>query len=166
MKITRKNTQDFFNKPYMLKEFLTLVQRDEELHNPIKPFTDNVKTQPETVTKLNAIQKRNGLLNIGKLDKEKHFNIKRDKNRVLLVPISIHCVDKHCIYVGQIDEKNQLNGLGRKIYLGGRIEEGNFNDNKLNGFGRIMEDNKTDVIGHWKDEMLRGFCKRTLNGDV
>ena len=47
------------------------------------------------------------------------------------------------------------------------IKEGQFNDGKLNGFGRnICLDMSLIQIGFWNNYELNGFAKNILNGEI
>ena len=60
------------------------------------------------------------------MEKDGFFKVGRDENKGLLVPISICTSEKKELFIGQINKKNQIDGLGRKMFLDGRLEEGQF----------------------------------------
>ena len=43
----------------------------------------------------------------------------------------------------------------------GYIEEGQFKNGLLDGFGRRLATNNNRAIGWWKSSHLHGYCKRT-----
>ena len=73
------------------------------------------------------------------MEKAGILKIERDAKKGLLTPISIATSDEKHVFIGQI-KNNQIDGIGRKMFLSGRIEEGQFVQNKLNGFGRVIKE--------------------------
>lgn len=72
--------------------------------------------------------------------------------------------------VGQINrDTNKLDGIGRKMILdnGGTIIEGQFRNNQLHGFGRIMKtDGDVMIIGTFENDKIMGFAKKVTKGKV
>ena len=61
-----------------------------------------------------------------------------------------------------------LNGVGRKIRVyknghSGFIEEGQFKDNELNGFGRKTYSYGDGYIGQFRNGKFHGYGKKMLN---
>ena len=80
--------------------------------------------------------KKCGVLNIRELEKDHIIKVKEE-------PIKAFQIDSDKVRIGQLDAKNQINGVGRKIYLSfegnyAYISEGEFKNSYLNGFGRQM----------------------------
>ena len=132
-------------------------------------FTDYASKNPDTIKALMALQRKHGLLNIGKLEKEKFFVIERDEKKGLKTPISIHSSNEKHVFVGQINANNQIDGIGRKMFLDGTIIEGQFKNDKLNGFGRIMKTvgsvPESMIIGNFKDDMIMGYARKDVRGN-
>jgi hypothetical protein len=62
-----------------------------------------------------------------------------------------------------MSDNKKLHGLGRKIELGkasGILQEGQFRNNELNGFGRCISSDSTMAIGFFKNGLLHGFARR------
>ena len=55
MRLMKKNSAEFFNKPQMLQQFVQILQRDEQYYNPIKMFTDHASKNPDTIKALMAL---------------------------------------------------------------------------------------------------------------
>ena len=54
-----------------------------------------------------------------------------------------------------------MSGFGRKINLAqGAIDEGLFNNNLLNGFGRRLKSDGSWTAGFWKEGNLNGYAFR------
>ena len=60
---------------------------------------------------------KHGMLNIGKLEKDGLIKIKRFENNNLYTPIKIYEVNQKKILIGQLNASNQLDGVGRRIYI-------------------------------------------------
>ena len=64
---------------------------------------------------------------------------------------------------------NKLNGIGRKVHIGatlGFVEEGQFQGNLLNGFGREIWSDGDLRIGQWKNDALHGYGKQCDKGSI
>ena len=94
-----------------------------------------------------------------------------------------HFLDKYGninIVAGQMTDKYTLHGLGRKIYLvpqknNGKltgyqynfcfIQEGQFKNGLLNGFGRCIYSNKMYEIGWYLTDVISGYCRVRYDND-
>ena len=66
--------------------------------------------------------------------------------------------------MGQLDCMNNLNGIGKKIHPW-VIIEGQFKDNKLQGFGRHIDRDGEYAIGFFiENDMFKGFGHRKVGG--
>ena len=88
-------------------------------------------------------------------------------------PIGVHIEfdieRKLVILVGQLDENNKLNGVGRKMKISGELEgvdiwEGQFKESLPHGFNKHMcaywnGDHHNLFIGNWKDGLMHGYVK-------
>ena len=63
-----------------------------------------------------------------------------------------------------MSKKNELEGIGKKIYPW-KIIEGFFVENKLKGFGRIIDQNGDYLVGYFKDDdEFYGWGHREVDG--
>ena len=46
----------------------------------------------------------------------------------------------------------------------GRVCEGQFINNQLNGFGRVFDSDENISLGFWQDGEIHGYSKRLLEG--
>jgi hypothetical protein len=61
--------------------------------------------------------------------------------------------------VGQLSDDKLIDGVGLKINLKqGAIDEGIFEDNMLNGFGRRIKSDGTWTAGFWNMSNLHGYA--------
>ena len=68
--------------------------------------------------------------------------------------------------VGQMSKLNELEGFGKKIYPW-KIVEGFFSNNKLKGFGRVINSNGDYLVGNFKDDdEFYGWGYREVDGIV
>ena len=59
-------------------------------------------------------------------------------------------------YIGQL-KNNIQNGKGKLIYKNENIKyDGDFNDDKIEGFGKFIEENGNYYIGQFKDNLKNG----------
>ena len=89
--------------------------------------------------KLLTLLKNYGNLNISLLENDGLISLRDPICNI--IPIVTKEEDKDTILVGQMDQSNMLYGLGKKTHFSastGYINDGNFKDNELCGFGRIM----------------------------
>ena len=116
-----------------------LTRDDEAIYDVVTKFVNlnyNPHDDSQIIIGLVEQIKRFGVLNIKQLEKDLIIKIKE-------LPITAHQVDSDKLRLGQLDAKNQLNGIGKKIYLSfegnyGYISEGEFKNSYLSGFGRQM----------------------------
>ena len=64
------------------------------------------------------------------------------------------------LYMGQMDQNQVPNGLGREIQHGGSIYEGQFKDGIPNGWGREFYPGGRYYVGCWKAGDYHGFGQR------
>lgn len=68
-------------------------------------------------------------------------------------------------YYGQMDALNQRCGFGRALIkqgnVKGQIQEGNWKNNLLSGYSRVIFANGDCFEGHFKDGRQHGFGKKT-----
>ena len=70
-------------------------------------------------------------------------------------------IKNNSIYIGEVDISNNKNGKGILYTKSGQKFEGNFEENILNGVGRLTDiiDNYT-IEGNFKNSKLNGFAKK------
>ena len=94
------------------------------------------------------LYKQFGDLDIGKLKDDGLLKLECDKDGKP-IPITVYDPgDKMTVCIGQLNDKNELNGIGRMICvcktameeapIVWEIYEGQFKDHELNGFGRVL----------------------------
>jgi len=69
-------------------------------------------------------------------------------------------ISKGAVYIGQIDEFNEPNGIGRLIQQDGSIYEGQFVDGEQTGWGREIYAGGRYYIGWWQKGDYHGYGKR------
>ena len=150
--------RDQFNMLLMIPSFQEFKIKDK----PDGP-------KDETINILDLMYKKYGCLNIPKLQKDGVLKVSMDDKKWVYPPLKAFQVDKKTLLVGQIDEgKKWLHGVGRKMWISGAfgyINDGQFVDGQLKGFGRHIRNTGFCATGWWKDDnTLHGYAKR-INKD-
>lgn len=63
---------------------------------------------------------------------------------------------EECLYNGQIDEDNIINGKGKLYTKSGKMYEGSFINGKLNGWGKLIDDKGVCYEGIFNDNEIEG----------
>ncbi len=58
--------------------------------------------------------------------------------------------------VGLVDDNMKVQGLGRAIYESGNFYEGQFLDDKRDGYGIFIWNDGANYLGMWKNGMKHG----------
>lgn len=116
-----------------------------------------------------------GCINYDLLVRDKLITVKRDEDGKIIPKTQFkyqHELDYKEFSIGQLKEdgnKMILDGIGRKIriwtkYGGGIVQEGQFTDGELNGFGRWTicqyDDTHDCYIGWWKEGQRHGYGRK------
>jgi len=70
-------------------------------------------------------------------------------------------VERGFVFTGRCNEKGNLTGWGKQVYMNGNSYEGEFTDGKYNGFGIYISKGGAIYEGFWKDDKCEGYGIQT-----
>ena len=89
-----------------------------------------------------------------KQNEKKNSNL-NDKNEKLIIDYE----GEQCVFNGELEDNEKINGEGSIVLSNGRKFEGNFINGKLNGFGKYIDENGAIYEGNFDNGVLNGNGK-------
>ncbi|CRG96346.1 phosphatidylinositol-4-phosphate 5-kinase, putative [Plasmodium gallinaceum] len=159
-----------------LKEFEThLYENDEENYFyrfENKKLNKNIYTKNEEGEKVNEDEEKNCIINVRRIlmyikEHEKDFLMFfKEINatsliflKYLIMNYTAHIIyiDTDVIYIGEVNEKNEKNGVGTIITPDQCIYIGEFEKDKITGFGLYIHFSRSKYIGYWKNGKANNY---------
>ena len=151
----KNNNSNYDTLNINLFNYTNLINTNYKEENIAEFNTEKLEKNPKILELLQLIGETN--INF-KLTEKELFKIKTDASKKNLIQKLFHYRD-NSYYLGFVNKKHNKELFGTYYYNDGSIYKGFFENDKINGRGRLMLINKYIYEGDFVDELFHGFGK-------